>query len=68
MADIRPGETWEVYSDAESRWVRVVVTKIEGTQVTLRYEGLLEFLTVDLSDIESKPDAFRRADVDSSSS
>ena len=43
--NIEPGEVWEVYSARDKRWGRAVVTKVDGGKATLRYEGLLEFLT-----------------------
>ncbi len=39
--NIEPGQTWQMYSRAENRWVRVIVTKIDDGRVTLRYEGLV---------------------------
>jgi hypothetical protein len=56
--EVEPGEVWEMYSAGAGDWVRVVVTKIEDGQVTLRYEGVLEFITVDGSDMQN-PDLFR---------
>ena len=53
------GQRWEMYS--ARRWVPVVVTKIEDDRVRLRYEGLIEFVTVKLVDMETKPELFRRA-------
>lgn len=49
-----------MYSSTECRWVRVSVAKVDGTLVTLRYEGVFEFATVDLADMRDKPDLFRR--------
>ena len=59
MADIEPGQTWEMYSRPEGRWVRVIVAKVAGGGVLLRYEGTLEFLTVELEDMLTKPEVFR---------
>jgi hypothetical protein len=59
--NIEPGEVWEVYSARDKRWGRAVVTKVDGDKATLRYEGLLEFLTVDVTDLLSQPDSYRRA-------
>jgi len=50
-------EAWEMYSVGSGEWVRVVVTKIEAGEVTLRYEGVLEFITVDFADMEN-PERF----------
>jgi hypothetical protein len=59
--DIEPGQIWEMYSHPENRWVRVIVTKIEDGRVTLRYEGLVEFITVELEDMQTKTEVFRPA-------
>ena len=59
--NIEPGQTWEMYSRAENRWVSVIVTKIEDGRVTLRYEGLVEFIRVELEDMQTKPEVFRPA-------
>jgi len=59
--DIEAGQVWEVYSARDKRWERAVVTKVDGARATLRYEGLLEFLTVDLSEMQSNPEHYRRA-------
>jgi hypothetical protein len=48
VVDIEPGQLWEMYSATEKRWVRVVVARIEDDRVTLRYEGVLEFFTLDM--------------------
>ena len=56
--DVALGEVWEMYSAGAGQWVRVVVTKVEDGEVTLRYEGVLEFLTVDGSDLQN-PELFR---------
>ena len=64
MEEIHLGQIWEMYSSGEGRWVRVIVTKIDGGEVTLRYEGLLEFMTVDLPEMQNNPEAFRRATSD----
>jgi hypothetical protein len=61
MQDVAPGQVWEIHSDGNGRWVRAIVTKIDGDQVTLRYEGLLEFLTVSLSDLQDNSEMFRPA-------
>ena len=47
-----------MYSAPEKRWVPVVVAKIEDGRVRLRYQGLLEFFTVDLLDMLNKPQQF----------
>ena len=59
--NIEPGQTWQMYSRAENRWVSVIVTKIEDGRVTLRYEGLVEFIRVELEDMQTKPEVFRPA-------
>lgn len=64
MTEIEPGQTWEVYSEPEGRWVKMIVAKVEGETVTLRYAGVIEFLTVDLADLQAKPDVFRRAEAE----
>ena len=51
--DIELNEVWEMYSVRVSEWMRVVVTKIEDGEVTLRYEGVLEFFTVDFTDMQN---------------
>lgn len=30
MSDVEVGQAWEMYSASEGRWVRVVITKIDG--------------------------------------
>ena len=59
--DIEQGQVWEVYSARDRRWERAVVTKVDGAQATLRYEGLLEFLTVELSELQNNPELYRQA-------
>jgi hypothetical protein len=59
--DIEQGQVWEVYSARDRRWERAVVTKVDRAQATLRYEGLLEFLTVDISELQNNPELYRRA-------
>jgi hypothetical protein len=61
MVDIELGEVWEMYSRGGQRWDRVRVTTIDDGLVKLRYEGVLEFETVDLLDMVNSPDRFRRA-------
>jgi len=61
MVDIEPGQIWEMYSQGGRRWERVVVTDIHDGDVKLRYEGVLEFVTVELLDMVNRPDLFRRA-------
>jgi hypothetical protein len=51
--EIEPGQAWEMYSAKERRWVRVVVAKVAPSFVTLRYQGLFEFVTVDLTEMEN---------------
>ena len=50
-----------MYSTDENRWSRVIVTKVEDGRATLRYEGVLEFLTVDVGDMQIKPELLRPA-------
>jgi hypothetical protein len=59
MAEAEPGTVWEMYSSHENRWTRVIVTKVEDGQVTLRHEGVLEFITVDGSEMENNRELFR---------
>ena len=59
--DIEPGQIWEIYSQGGRRWERVVVIDIHDGDVKLRYEGVLEFITVELVDMVNRPDRFRRA-------
>jgi hypothetical protein len=61
MVDLEPGQIWEMYSQGGRRWERVVVTDIHDGDVKLRYEGVLEFVTVELLDMVNRPDLFRRA-------
>ena len=61
MMDIQPGQVWQVYSARDRRWERAVVTKVDGGQATLRYEGLLEFLTVGVAELQDNPELYRRA-------
>ena len=63
MADIEPGHVWEVYSNGGGNWVRAVIASVDGDEVTLRYEGVLEFLRVDRSSFENKPEQFRQVPV-----
>jgi len=60
--EIELGQLWEMYSAGERRWVPVVVANIEGDRVTLRYRGLVEFVRVELLDMQ-KPELFRPAQV-----
>ena len=59
MLDVEQGQVWEMYSAAEGRWIPVVVTKLEDEEVTLRYEGMLEFLRVKAEDMHNNPERFR---------
>jgi hypothetical protein len=67
MSDVEAGQVWEVWSANERGWVRAIVLKIQDGQVTLRYEGSLEFVTIKLSDLQDTPDRFRPAEVAGSS-
>jgi hypothetical protein len=60
MINLEPGQAWEKFSPQENRWVRVIATAIEDRRVTLRYEGMLELVTVDADEMNN-PDLFRRA-------
>ena len=59
MADMEQDQVWEMYSRPERRWVRVIVMKIEDGRVALRYEGLVELITVELEDMLTKREVFR---------
>jgi hypothetical protein len=50
--EIEPDQLWEMYSADARRWVPVTVTRIEDDRVTLRYDGVIEFLTVDLAEMQ----------------
>jgi hypothetical protein len=56
MADIEPSQAWEMYSADAKSWTRVIVTKVEDGEVTLRHE-----VRVDLADMKTKPELFRPA-------
>jgi hypothetical protein len=57
--NIEPGQIWERYSQGGQRWERVIVTEIHDGHVKLRYEGVLEFVTVELLDMVNRPDLLR---------
>jgi hypothetical protein len=61
MINVEHDQVWEVYSSHENRWVRAIVFKIQDDRATLRYEGILEFVTVDIGDMLSKPELFHPA-------
>src|SRR5438046_16014 len=61
MINVEQDQVWEVYSSHENRWVRAIVLKIQDDRATLRYEGILEFVTVDIGDMLSRPELFRPA-------
>jgi len=63
MTTVVPGQVWEVYSKIETRWLRVIVTSVEGDEARLKYEGSYEFVTLNVSDMENRPDMFRRAEM-----
>ena len=50
-----------MYWAAARRWVRAVVAKIAGEQVTLRLRGLTELVSVEPADLQN-PARFRPAD------
>ena len=63
MAEIERGQVWEMYSGGR-RWERVIVTEIRYDEVKLRYEGVIEFVTVarsEMQDIERFRPAMGRA-------
>lgn len=59
MTGMEPSQVWEMYSDQENGWVRVVVTKAEDDEVTLRYLGVLDFFTARASDMQNDQKLFR---------
>jgi hypothetical protein len=59
-ADIKRGQVWEMYSQGGRRWERVIVIEIRHDEVKLRYEGVIEFVTVARSEMED-PERFRPA-------
>ena len=61
MTSIEPGQGWEVYSSDKDQWIRAIVTKIDDSQATLRYEGVLEFVKVDIDEMQDKSRLFRPA-------
>ncbi len=61
MTNMEPEQVWRMYSTDENRWSRVIVTKVEDGPARLRYEGVLEFLTVDVGDMQIKPELLRPA-------
>jgi len=63
METVTPGQVWEMYSKIEKRWVRVIVASVEGDQARLRYEASYEFVTLNISDMENRPDMFQRAEM-----
>jgi len=67
MNNLQGGEVWEIWSPNERRWVRAIVMKVEDGEATLRYEGLLELVTIGVSDLQSKPERFRPAEAAGSS-
>jgi hypothetical protein len=56
--EIGPGQTWELCSPGEDRWVQVVVTNVEDGRVTLRYQDAFEFITLDVVELQN-PKRFR---------
>jgi hypothetical protein len=58
---VQVGQIWEMYSATEKRWVRMIVEKIDGGTVSLRYEGVLEFATAEFAEMESNAERFRPA-------
>ena len=67
MSDIETGQVWEVYSTSAKHWARAILMKVEDGEATLRYEGSLELLTVNVADLQNKPERFRPADAADSS-
>ncbi len=56
MTTVAPGQVWEMYSKIETRWLRVIVASVEGDEARLRYEASYEFVTLNVSDMENRPD------------
>jgi hypothetical protein len=65
MTEVEPGTVWEMYSSDDNRWIRVIVTKVEDGKATLRYEGVLEFITVDVLEMQDSRELFRPASAQS---
>ena len=61
MTSIQPGQVWEIYSSDEDRWSRVIVTRVDEGNATLRHEGVLEFVTAGVDEMQNTPDLFRPA-------
>jgi hypothetical protein len=61
MMATEPGSVLEMYSSQENGWVRVVVTQVDDDEVKLRYEGVLEFITVPIAEIQNNPERFKPA-------
>jgi hypothetical protein len=61
MAEVKPGQVWEMYSTSEKRWVRVIVNTVDDDKAKLRYEGIIEFVTVDVSEMQNNRELFRPA-------
>jgi hypothetical protein len=57
--NLEPGQVWEVHVNDENRWIRAIVTKVDGGGVTFRYEGILEFVRVSVDEVQNKPERFR---------
>ena len=61
---LEPGQVWEVHVNDENRWIRAIVTKVDGSEVIFRYQGILEFVRVSVDEVQNKPERFRPATED----
>jgi hypothetical protein len=65
MTEVQPDTVWEMYSSDGDRWIRMIVAKVEDGKATLRYEGVLEFITVDVLEMQNNLELFRPASAQS---
>jgi hypothetical protein len=63
MAHVELGQVWEIYSANGKQWVPAVIAKTDQDTVTLRYQGMMEFVTVDTADLQRKPDVYRQVEL-----
>ena len=61
MTSVQPGQVWEMYHSEENRWSRVIVTSVDEGNATLRHEGVLEFVSADVDEMQNTPELFRPA-------
>ena len=61
MTEVQPGQIWEMYSDEEKRWTRVIVTQVVDGNATLRHEGVFDFVTAGVDEMENSPEQFRHS-------